>query len=119
MQEQTHSKQLKRRFTFCLAALLATALAVGSAVYAWYVYNTERHTTNVRMAAGTGANLPDQQRIRWNLQLCGCAGQFFRTVNACVYQPDIWWISTGKGIYRRKRWTAGDGGQCFWTEQKK
>lgn len=28
-----------------------------AATYAWYVYNTGRHTTKVRMAAGTGINL--------------------------------------------------------------
>ena len=32
-------------------------LAVVSATYAWYVYNTGRHTTKVRMAAGAGVNL--------------------------------------------------------------
>ena len=30
---------------------------VSSATYAWYIYNTSRHTTNVRMAAGAGVNL--------------------------------------------------------------
>ena len=33
-------------------ALLIALLAVVSATYAWYVYNTGRHTTKVRMAAG-------------------------------------------------------------------
>ncbi|MEI2990669.1 MAG: hypothetical protein V8T85_03465 [Blautia faecicola] len=28
-----------------------------AATYAWYVYNTGRHTTKVRMPAGTGINL--------------------------------------------------------------
>ena len=40
-----------------MAALLITFVAVLSATYAWYVYNTGRHTTNVRMAAGAGVNL--------------------------------------------------------------
>lgn len=40
-----------------MVALLLTFLAVASATYAWYVYNTSRHTTNVRMAAGAGVNL--------------------------------------------------------------
>ena len=50
-------RQLRRRFTAATVALLFTFLAVASATYAWYVYNTSRHTTNVRMAAGAGVNL--------------------------------------------------------------
>ena len=50
-------RQLRRRFTITMVALLLTFLAVASATYAWYVYNTSRHTTNVRMAAGAGVNL--------------------------------------------------------------
>lgn len=52
-----HAKQLKRRLTIAMAALLIAFVAVLSATYAWYVYNTGRHTTNVRMAAGAGVNL--------------------------------------------------------------
>lgn len=36
---------------------MVTLVAVVSATYAWYIYNTGRHTTNVRMAAGAGSNL--------------------------------------------------------------
>lgn len=49
--------RLRRRFSAALAALMITLVAVVSATYAWYIYNTNRHTTNVRMAAGAGANL--------------------------------------------------------------
>lgn len=52
-----HAKQLRRRLTIAMVALLITFVAVLSATYAWYVYNTGRHTTNVRMAAGAGVNL--------------------------------------------------------------
>lgn len=51
------AKKLKRKFTGALLALLITFLAVASATYAWYIYNTSQHTTNVRMAAGAGVNL--------------------------------------------------------------
>lgn len=40
-----------------MIALLIAFMAMLAATYAWYVYNTGRHTTNVRMAAGAGANL--------------------------------------------------------------
>ena len=53
----TEAKKLKRKFTGALLALLITFLAVASATYAWYIYNTSQHTTNVRMAAGAGVNL--------------------------------------------------------------
>ena len=50
-------KKLKSKFTSGTLALLIALLAVISATYAWYVYNTGRHTTKVRMAAGAGVNL--------------------------------------------------------------
>lgn len=40
-----------------MLALLITFLAVAAATYAWYIYNTSRHTTKVKMAAGTGINI--------------------------------------------------------------
>ena len=50
-------KKLKGRLTTGTVALFIALLAVASATYAWYVYNTSRHTTKVRMAAGAGVNL--------------------------------------------------------------
>ena len=41
----TEAKKLKRKFTGALLALLITFLAVASATYAWYIYNTSQHTT--------------------------------------------------------------------------
>ena len=56
--EQTQrAKSLKGKLTTTAVALLITLIAVVSATYAWYSYNTGRHTTKVRMAAGTGVNL--------------------------------------------------------------
>lgn len=37
--------------------MIIALFAVVSATYAWYIYNTGRRTTNVRMAAGAGSNL--------------------------------------------------------------
>lgn len=54
---QDNSRQLKRRLTGAGVALIVAFLAVVAATYAWYIYNTGRHTTKVRMAAGAGANL--------------------------------------------------------------
>lgn len=49
--------RLKRRLTSGFIATIIALVAVASATYAWYIYNTGRNTTNVRMAAGAGANL--------------------------------------------------------------
>ena len=49
--------QLWRRLTAALVALLIALVAAAASVYAWYVYNTGRRTTNVRMAAGAGVSL--------------------------------------------------------------
>lgn len=51
------SKRLKRRFAAALLALIAALAAVLTATFAWYIYNTGAHTTNVHMAAGAGASL--------------------------------------------------------------
>lgn len=50
--EISSRKKLKNRLTTGTFALLIALFAVVSATYAWYVYNTGRHTTKVRMAAG-------------------------------------------------------------------
>ncbi len=46
--------QLRRTFRRTLIVLLIAALAGGAVTYAWYIYNTTRHITDVKMAAGTG-----------------------------------------------------------------
>lgn len=55
--DNSSKKKLRGRLTSGTVALLIALLAVISATYAWYVYNTGRHTTKVRMAAGAGVNL--------------------------------------------------------------
>ena len=57
-QNSEHSaKQLKNRLTSSMIAIFLLLFASLAATYAWYIYNTNRHTTNVKMAAGTGGNL--------------------------------------------------------------
>lgn len=51
------SKHLKRSFVSALFALVIALLAMVSATFAWYIYNTSAHTTNVHMAAGSGVSL--------------------------------------------------------------
>lgn len=56
-EQGNNAKQLKGRFTVAVLVFFIALLAAMAATYAWYVYNTGRHTTKVRMAAGTGINL--------------------------------------------------------------
>jgi len=48
---------LRRRFLTALIALLIALVAAMGATFAWYIYNTGAHTTNVRMAAGASVSL--------------------------------------------------------------
>ena len=50
------SKTLKRRFVSAVLVLALAFLAVVTATFAWYIYNTSAHTTNVHMAAGAGVS---------------------------------------------------------------
>ena len=52
-----NSKPLKRTLLNALIALLIAFLAVTVATFAWYIYNTRAHTTDVHMAAGAGVTL--------------------------------------------------------------
>ena len=53
----TNTRHLRKRLTSAMFALLIAFVAVAAATYAWYIYNTSRHTTKVKMAAGTGINI--------------------------------------------------------------
>ena len=51
------TKHLKRSFVSALFALLIALFAMVAATFAWYIYNTSAHTTNVHMAAGASSAL--------------------------------------------------------------
>ena len=55
MEEMCDLQQLSRRFKRLLVTLIVTVLAAVMVTYAWYIYNANRHITDVKMAAGTGA----------------------------------------------------------------
>lgn len=50
-EQGNNAKQLKGRFTVAVLVFFIALLAAMAATYAWYVYNTGRHTTKVRMSA--------------------------------------------------------------------
>ena len=51
------AKSLKRSFIGALIAVLALLISVTGATFAWYVYNTSVHTTDVHLAAGAGVSI--------------------------------------------------------------
>jgi hypothetical protein len=51
------SRYLKRRFVTALLVLLIALCSTLAATFAWYIYNTKSHTTNVQMAAGSSASI--------------------------------------------------------------
>ena len=51
------SKKLRRSLITAVLALLAALLSVSAATFAWYVYNTSAHTTEVKMSAGSSISL--------------------------------------------------------------
>lgn len=54
MDEAHDSRTLRKRFKRMLATLIVALLAAVMVTYAWYIYNANRHVTDVKMAAGTG-----------------------------------------------------------------
>lgn len=48
------SRELRKKFNRMLITLLVAIIAAGAVTYAWYIYNANRHITDVKMAAGTG-----------------------------------------------------------------
>lgn len=65
------SRQLRRRFTGAGVALIVAFLAVVSATYAWYIYNTGRHTTKVRIPETSDpGKKKEQERLRHGLNDC-------------------------------------------------
>lgn len=51
------SKTLKNKIFIAFISVLIAFAAVGTATFAWYIYNTRAHTTNLQMAAGTYSSL--------------------------------------------------------------
>jgi hypothetical protein len=51
------SRILKHKLYTAFVTVLITLVVAVTVTFAWYIYNTQKHTTNVHMAAGAGANL--------------------------------------------------------------
>lgn len=103
-EKTTNTKSLRRRLTISILAVLVTLCAVVSATYAWYVYNTSRHTTDVRMAAGAGANLQISNSY---------SGEYGSAAVLDSFQGQLAPVSTNKitgGFQKASSFIVGEGG---------
>ena len=51
------AKSLRRSFIGAVIAVIALLISVTGATFAWYVYNTSVHTTDIHLAAGAGVSI--------------------------------------------------------------
>lgn len=51
------SRYLKNKLYIAFVTVIITLLIVVAVTFAWYIYNTQKHTTSVHMAAGAGESL--------------------------------------------------------------
>ena len=108
---KSDKKQLKGKLRTGTVALLIALLAAASATYAWYVYNTSRHTTKVRMAAGAGVNLQISNSYDGTY---GSAAILFRTAESGFYQQDQRRFPESTWLYQWNREPVQSGGKSVW-----
>ena len=75
------SKKLKRRLASAFLALTVAFLAVVTATFAWYIYNTGAHTTNVHMAAGASVSLQISNKYEGTYGSAAVLDEFVGTLN--------------------------------------
>lgn len=101
------SKILKRNFAFALLALLIALFAMTAATFAWYIYNTSAHTTNVHMAAGASASLQISNRYDGEYGSAAVMDEFKGTLNPVSTDK----ISNGEGFQKVYGFTNGSENQ--------
>lgn len=77
----TSSRSLRRRFFGALIVLLIFAALMGAVTMAWYIYNTNSHTTDVHMAAGTSTRLEIAKEYDGNYSYAVQLNQFKGKLN--------------------------------------
>lgn len=115
--DHSSKKKLKNRLTSGTFALLVALLAVISATYAWYVYNTGRHTTKVRMAAGAGVNLQISNSYNGTYGSAAVLDSFSGQLNPGIYEQDQWRFPEGSWLYQRDRKSVQSGCKSFWQRR--
>ena len=101
------SKILKRNFVFALLALMLALFAMAAATFAWYIYNTSAHTTNVHMAAGASASLQISNRYDGEYGSAAVMDEFKGTLNPVSTDK----ILNGEGFQKVYGFTNGSENQ--------
>ena len=110
----TNTRHLRTRLTSAMFALLIALVAVAAATYAWYIYNTSRHTTKVKMAAGTGINIQISNTYDRDYGSAAVLNSFTGWLTPVSTDKIERRIPEGRRVRAWHGLTAGTGGRCLW-----
>ena len=114
---QINKKSLRYRFTAGTIGVLLTLGAVVVSTYAWYVYNTGRHTTKVRMAAGAGINLQISNAYDGVYGSAAVLDSFSGQLNPVIDEPDQRRFSESARLHKRNGKPVQSGGESVWKRR--
>ena len=77
----SNSKRLKSNMASAVLALAIALVAAVVATFAWYIYNTRAHTTNVHMVAGAGVSLQISDKYEGPYSSAAVLDEFIGTLN--------------------------------------
>lgn len=107
MNDINAKNRLKRRFFTALITTLIALFTIVSATFAWYIYNTAAHTTNVHMAAGTSISLQISNTYDGEYNSSSLLDSFTGTLNPVSGNR----IDQGKGFQKVLGFTNGSENQ--------
>ena len=100
-------KRLKRRFVSALIATLIALFTMATATFAWYIYNTSAHTTNVHMAAGASVSLQIANDYKGDYNSSSLLDSFTGVLNPVSGNQ----INGGRGFQKVVGYTNGSENQ--------
>ena len=100
-------KRLKRRFVSALIATLIALFTMATATFAWYIYNTSAHTTNVHMAAGASVSLQIANNYEGDYNSSSLLDSFTGVLNPVSGNQ----INGGRGFQKVVGYTNGSENQ--------
>ena len=75
------SKQLRRRLVLMVIVLIISFFSLVTVTFAWYVYQTEAHTSDIHMAVGTGSSLQISNQFDGEYGYTAVMDQFTGSLN--------------------------------------
>ena len=75
------SKQLRRRLVLMVIVLIISFFSLVTVTFAWYVYQTEAHTSDIHMAVGTGSSLQISNQFDGEYGYTAVMDQFAGSLN--------------------------------------